>query len=143
MNEGPLPAELAELERRLSDLHNEEPSPALRARVMGEAIAELRRSQRQKTWNLVAAMAVAVLVWVNLSLSAATATPLRSDRAAERALRETVESQIRALLPEASDREVTRQALLLSCGSRLAACPYSETGTASLAALGRVEDLLP
>ena len=143
MNDWQLPEELAELERRLSGLHGGEPSPALRARVMANARTELLRTRQQKTWNLVAAVAVAVLVWMNLSLSAATATSLRSDPAVERALRATFEAQIREVLPEASDREVTRQAVLLSCGSRLAHCPYPATATTFAAALERVEGLLP
>ena len=133
MNESELPDELERLERELAERPCPERSADLRDRVLRlvEAEldgAELRRAEparpRAGGWlSFAAATAATVLVWINLSMSAANATSydLRLP-AGPHALDETTR-QIRELLPEMSEQETRRYAVILQGGADLVPCP--------------------
>jgi anti-sigma factor RsiW len=66
--------------------------------------SQLEPSASQTSWfNIAAALAVAVLVWMNLSLSASTATDFRAEFAASATEIERSASQIRELLHAGSE----------------------------------------
>jgi hypothetical protein len=132
MNESELPDELERLERELAERPRPEPSADLRDRVMRTVEAELggaelRRVQPPRTraggWlSFAAAAAATVLIWANLSLSAANATRYDLRLPAEpRALDETAR-QIRDLVPGMSEQEARRYALILHGGANLVPC---------------------
>lgn len=117
MTHDDLPPELASIERRLTG--GPAPSAALRARVTGRVRDELRRGQGRPMgfWQYVGALAAAVLLLANLSLSV-TSSSARvdlggTDRPAE--LCEEI-AEMGLDLPEA---EVRRQCLLLAAGAEL------------------------
>ena len=83
MNESELPDELGRLERELAERPCPEPSADLRSRVLRLVEAELdgaglRRAEPARPragWlSFAVATAAAVLIWINLSMSAANAT---------------------------------------------------------------------
>ena len=122
MTNGQLPGDLQRLERRLARRPREGPPAALHGRVMAGVEAALRR-QPSGGWQMLAAAAAAVVLWLNLSLSATNATdgPLRA-----RGTREPVERiarQIEQLLPDLPREEARRYAVLYQSGSELIPCP--------------------
>lgn len=117
MTHDDLPPELARIERRLAG--GPEPSAALRARVMVQVRDELRRREGQPVgfWQYVAALAAAVLLLANLSLSV-TSSSVRVDLGGPDRPGELCEeiAEMGLGLPEA---EVRRQCLLLAAGADL------------------------
>ena len=138
-----LSPELERLERELAERPWEEPSAALRARVIGGARTELGRQRRQAGWAYAVAAAAAALVWINLSLTATRATDYRLAPGEPDAAVDALACQIRELLPEVSRQEAVRQAVLLESGSKLAWCPRPQTGPTVLAPLNRLDQVLP
>ena len=138
MNEPELPDELERLERALAGRPRPEPSADLRDRTLRlvEAEldgAELRRAEaagpRAGGWlSFAVAAAATVLIWGNLSMSAAIATSYDLRLPADpHALNETVR-QIRRLLPEMSEQESRRCAVILQGGAGLVPCPDMAPG---------------
>ena len=117
-----LPEDLERLEHRLVQRACEEPSGALRGRVMASVRTALRR-QRSGGWRLLAAAAAGVLLWLNLALSATNATDgtLRPHDTRESVERTT--RQIERLLPDLPYEEVRRHAIRYRAGSELVLCP--------------------
>jgi hypothetical protein len=95
----------------------------LRPKILGAVRGRLRAERTTARWQFALAVAVVVLVWLNLSMSATQATDfgLRSNRSGESI--ETVAEQVRKLAPEFSPQEVRRQAILLQAGSRVVCFP--------------------
>ena len=103
----------------------------LRARVLDAVAAELsivpsvplRSWQDPGVWRMLAATAAAVLLWLNLSLSAVNATdgPPRPSLAHEPV--DQMVKEIVQLLPELSYEEARRQVVLYQSGSDLLLCP--------------------
>ena len=131
-----LPPELEELERQLSARLLRDPPPELRQRTLGRIEAELlgdvaqnneSRDEVRGRWAFATAVAVSVLVWINFSLCATSATNCRLGLEANRERVSRTTAQINQLLPELDVREASRQALLLEAGSRLALCPEMPT----------------
>jgi len=114
-----LPPDLKQLERELAERPRAEPPPDLRRRVLGGARVQLRRELRQGWWAFAASAAAAAVLIVNVSISAVQATDFdlyngaRSKQIAEAA------QQIRQALPEISEEEARRQAVLLNAGANL------------------------
>ena len=116
-----LPEDLERLEHQLAQRTREEPSAALRGRVLAGVQAALRR-QRSGGWRMLAAAAAGVLIWLNLALSATNATggTLRSH-----GTRESVDRtarQIERLLPDLPREEARRHAIRYRSGSELVPC---------------------
>jgi hypothetical protein len=117
-----LSEDLERLERRLVQRACEEPSIAVRGRVLASVRAALRR-QRSGGWRLLAAGAAGVLLGLNLALSATTATdgivwPHGTPESVERTAR-----QIERLLPDLPYEEAVQHAIRYQSGSALVPCP--------------------
>jgi len=123
MEDRQLPEELERIEQELIDRPSLRPPDDLRERVSDAVRAELQRKRPGDRWAFAAAVAAAVVVWINLSLSATQATDCRLSWGDRPLAVEAAARQIRELLPEVSDREAMRQAILLQSGSNLAWCP--------------------
>ena len=123
MDETQLPAELEELERRLSSYPRLAPTAELRARVLDGVRLKLRCRRKRARWSFVAIAVGAVLLWMNLSLSATRATDYRLLPRDPPAAVDALAAEIRQLTPEVSLREARRQAVLLRAGLNLARCP--------------------
>ena len=147
-----LPPELERLQRELARRPRPAASPELRDRVMRSVRAELgegaaasagrpetERARRPRSgWlTFAAGLALGVLLWMNLSLSAAQTTSYDRHLPPETASVEPTASQIRQLLPDLPEEEALRHALVLQAGSDLAQCP----SVAGLPAGGRLSGL--
>ena len=137
-----LPPDLQELERDLAGRPRPVPPAALRQRVIGGVRAELRRNGSRNGWTFAAGLAAAVVVWVNLSLSATLATGFGSKRGGTGPPVEKVAEQIQQLLPELSDEEARRQAVLLQAGSDLRGRATFSAGRRGLRQFDELEDIL-
>jgi hypothetical protein len=84
---------------------------------------ELRSQRKRARWSYAALAAGAVLLWINLSLSATRATDYRLLPKDPPAAVEALAAEIQQLAPEVSHREARRQAVLLRAGMNLARCP--------------------
>jgi len=111
-----LPGELRPLEEELLASRWHGPPLELRDRVLGDVqhqlAAELRTSRRESRWTFAAAVAVSLLVWMNLSISATTATGGRARLASSAAEVDRLAAEIHELLPELSAAAARRQAIL-------------------------------
>jgi len=112
-----LPADLADPERRLERRSRQEPPAGLRERVLAAVRGDPVPTDAGGFWRFAAAVAAAALLAMNLSMSAANdtdwrlaAVPASDVRGGER---------IRALSPETSEAEASRQELLLVGRARL------------------------
>ena len=118
------------LERELAGRPRPEPTEALRRRVMdavhgalGAGPSPVRRAM--SAWEFAATIAAAVVLWMNLSMSAVN----RMDWEADGRLRngiETAVALVRDLAPELSEAEARRQVLLLKAAERMVRAPKPE-----------------
>ncbi len=128
-----LPEDLSGLEQELATRAIPEPSPGLRGRVMAAIRQESVESPAVELagiWRFAAAVAAVLLLLLNLSMSVANhadwdvwGRPQQQDIASvARKLRETV--------PELSEREAFRVALVMESGPPLilAPCPKGRSG---------------
>jgi hypothetical protein len=153
MNEPELPDELERLERELAERPCPEPSADLRDRVLRlvEASldgAELRRAEparpRAGGWlSFAVATAATVLVWINLSMSAANATSYDLRLPAETDAVDETARQIRRLLPEMSEQESRRYAMILQGSGDLVPCLDVARNPPARTQLNGLDDLLP
>ena len=147
MNEPELPDELERLERELARRPCPGPSADLRDRGIRTVEAELRRAELPPTraggWlSFAVATAATVLVWINLSMSAANATSYDPRLPAEpHALDETTR-QIGELLPEMSEQEARRYAVILEGGADLIPCPDVALDRPARNRMNTLEDLV-
>jgi len=129
MSRPDLPADLADVERRLRAGRGPAPSSAHRARVLaavGDALAARRLPwfRRPVVWQTAAAAAVVVL-WANVAVSTlGRPFAFPSDAGNGQALRAGAVA-IRTVAPQLSEEEARRQALLLRAGAAGAALPRS------------------
>ena len=108
-----LPAELERLEEEILAGASGEPSEAVGLRILGAVRGEIRRRRRRERTLFVLGVAASMLLWMNLSWSAAGSVGLGWMTAGDaRRLSESGE-QLRRLLPELSPQEARRQALVL------------------------------
>jgi len=143
MEDEQLSAELEELERDLAGRPRAEPSADLRERVIEGVQAELRRRKARNGWAFAAAVAAAALVWINLSLSATLGTDYGPRRVRPRPPVDRMAQQIQQLLPELSDCEALRQAVLLEAGWDLPRYPVLLAAPAALRRPADLGDLPP
>ena len=119
MTDPELPSDLADLERRLADRPRAEPSAGLGPRVLGAARLVLRPRPAAASWRSWAALAAAVLVGVNLSMSVAGSADWRLTASVEPEQVTATADRLRAAAPELPERELRRQALLHRAGAGL------------------------
>jgi len=125
-----LPEDLVSLERELGARPHPRPTDALRERVMGEVRGALacdaaRTSRRLSVWEFAAALAAAVMLWMNLSMIAASDT--RLDLRASRANgTEASVAALRELVPGLSEQEARREVTRLGRGLPLVPTPNLE-----------------
>ena len=117
MNDPELSPELAHLERRLATRSRIEPPPNLGPRVLAATQIALRRETG--TWRAWAAMAAAVLLGINLSMSVAADTSWNLGPTADPGAVEAVADRLRALSPDLPEDEIRRLMLLTKAGSQL------------------------
>jgi hypothetical protein len=118
----PLPSELRRIEQLLSARPSPRHSEKMKERFLSDAKAELRRQKTLARWAFAAAMAASVLVWLNLSLSAAQATDYGISLQSPQQSVEQLAGEIRQLLPDIAPREAVRQAVLLRAGADAIPC---------------------
>jgi len=150
MENSRLPPELERLERDLAERPSPAPSSELRDRVMRSVEAELEPDQTGSAngrsngwWAFAVAMAATVLVWLNLSLSAAHATSYSLHLAAGPQAVDLAARQIHDLLPELSRRDARRYAAVLQAGSNLVGSPDLAAGPRKQHGPNALADLLP
>lgn len=121
-----LPDELRQLEEELTASRSHDVPPDLRDRVLREVrhglATELRASPWQGRWAFAASVAASVLVWMNVSISATTATADRVRLATAPAV-DRLAADIRELLPDLPIEEVRRQAVLHGASNAVALRP--------------------
>jgi hypothetical protein len=119
MTDPDLPPDLAELERRLAARPRVEPPAGLGPRVRDAARVALRPRPADGGWRSWAALAAAVLIGLNLSMSVAGSTDWRLTAAVEPEQVNATADRLRAAAPDLSERELRRQALLYRVGAGL------------------------
>jgi hypothetical protein len=122
MTDPDLPPDLAALEQRLADRPRVEPHADLAARVLTATQDALRQPAppARSDWHTWAAVAAALLLAVNLSMSVAANTDW--DFAPEPPA--TTAEQLRALAPDLPEAELRRQALLARAAAGLSPTVY-------------------
>ena len=148
-----LPPELERLERDLAQRPTPAPSSELRDRVMRSVEDELGPVRPKQNgpangrpngwWAFAIAMSATVLVWLNLSLSAAHATSYSLHLAAAPESADRAARQIRDLVPEFSQRDARRYAAVLQAGSNLVVAPDVAAGPRKQHGFSALADLLP
>ena len=131
------PAEFTELEQRLAKRELPEAPAELRWRVIEAMRCELtmprpRVRQSRPWWEFAAAAAAVALVLSNLSISAAQATDYRLWLHEETQPIDVTARQIGELLPELSQRQALRYAIVWQGGSRIVPAPRLQTRTDAL-----------
>jgi hypothetical protein len=127
MTDDPLPPELLTLERELTDRPWSGPPAELRSRVLA-AVAAGRPSPRLPPARVgfagfVAATAAAALLAINLSASVANDSGLSVARYGGGAVVAETADHVRALDPDASDRDALRQAIVLHAVANITPAP--------------------
>jgi len=118
LNDPPLPPDLERLQRDLARRPSGDPPPELRRRVLAAVLAELGAPPAGARWTFAAETAAAVLLWINLSISA-TATTNGAPPRPPGATTAAVAEQIRRALPDLPPREALAYARLLRAGANL------------------------
>jgi len=124
-----LPEDLADQESELASLPRPEPDAGLRGRVLAAVRGELRRTASSRRlvrggfWSFAAAAAAAALFWANLSMGAANDTDWDFGPPREKTQLRAAAERIRGLVPELSEREALRHAVLLRAGAGLVMVP--------------------
>ncbi len=123
-----LPDELAALERRLA-AHRPAHAPPLLRQAILESARHARLEQRRRDWMLTAAaLAAALLLGANVAIGLRTAAPSLAPPQRPVALADV--QQLRDLVPELTESEAQRQAVLLRAASRLIALPQPRAAVA-------------
>ena len=123
MDDVPLAAELAEIERRLAERRRPE-APGLRGRVLAAVGRELSRPERHFFhWRFAAAVAAALLVGINFSMSVVNDTDWHFKRRLHQRDLDLAVRQVKEMVPGIAEREAYRQALLLLAGSQVTKTP--------------------
>src|SRR5262245_48062497 len=124
MSDASLPPDLTELERRLVGRPPAEPSAEFAAHVLGSVRDALRHRPAVVTapaggWRSWAAVAAAVLVGINLSMSAALDTDWHLTGDVEPRRVAALADELRLLAPDLPASEIRRQAVLARAGADL------------------------
>ncbi|MAE60772.1 MAG: hypothetical protein CMJ49_05375 [Planctomycetaceae bacterium] len=99
------------------------PPARLRSRVVTDMTMALREERRIGFWRFAAAAAIVVIVGMNLSMSAASATRYPASSALNAQELRSTAAQISDLLPGLSESEARRHALLLHAGAGVVPAP--------------------
>lgn len=120
----PLSPELERIERDLMCRSQPAIPAGLRERALGRLPVVLGRERLGESWNFAVAVAVSVLIWINVSMISVQTTDFfkRPIPEKQEVLRDA--EQFRLLLPDLSETEAYRQALLLHAGNSI--IPRSE-----------------
>ncbi|MGA2060207.1 MAG: hypothetical protein ABSG67_06970 [Thermoguttaceae bacterium] len=143
MSDWQLPPELESLERELAARSASQPTAELRQKITSGVHNRLRRESRLDFWRFAAAAALVAAVWLNLSLTAASVTDFHFQLADNRPSAERTVRQIKDLLPEMSETDARREALLLCTSANLAMYPKITVSHAAITQMGDFKDLLP
>src|SRR5262245_12821256 len=124
MSDASLPPDLADVERMLARRRTVEPSADFAGRVLGSVRDALRHrpavaAAPSSGWRSWAAVAAAVLVGINLSMSAAADTDWHLTGDVEPRDVAALTDELRALAPDLPASELRRQALLARAGAGL------------------------
>jgi hypothetical protein len=103
----------------------------------------MRRERRMDFWRFAAAAAIVAAVWLNLSLSAASVTDFHFQLADNRPSVEKTAREIQNLLPEMSESDARREALLLYAGNNLVMYPKITVSPTAINQMRDFKDLLP
>src|SRR5262245_7894797 len=116
-----LPPDLSALERRLAERPRAEPAADLGPRLLAATRAALRHRPVPPAagWRSWAALAAAVLVGINLSMSLAADTDWDLAPGVDPAEVAATWNRLRAAAPDLPESELRRQALLAWAGARL------------------------
>jgi hypothetical protein len=123
-----LPEDLAEMEAALRGRARAAPCPDHRGRVLAAVGAERTRAgrpwwARADTWRFAAALAAGTVLYLNLSMSAASRMRLGAETEANGAAVADLARRVQRILPDLPAQEAVRQALLARADVRLAAAP--------------------
>ncbi|MGD0517137.1 MAG: hypothetical protein ABSA26_06335 [Thermoguttaceae bacterium] len=143
MNSYTLPPELESLERELAARSAPQPKAELRQRITAGVHNGMRRERRMDFWRFAAAAAIVAAVWLNLSLSAASVTDFHFQLADNRPSVEKTAREIQNLLPEMSESDARREALLLYAGNNLVMYPKITVSPTAINQMRDFKDLLP
>ena len=140
MSDPQLPDDLRDLDSQLAERSRHEPGVGLRDRVL-TAVRRERRSQPalaawRGTGRFAAALAAAVLLWANLSMSAALDTSWHFMGNLDSGRLDATAGDVRRLLPEYSEREAYRHALLAQTAARLTPMPNPRSMSPGLLSAG-------
>jgi hypothetical protein len=127
MDDFELPEGLAGLERELAARTMPEPSADLKERVLAALQEEQTRGEsvgaKPLSWRFAAAVAAVLILGFNLSMSAANLADWDVWGEAERPEVASVVRELRHAVPDLSEREALRLALLTRGSSRLVPAP--------------------
>jgi len=132
MSSQDLPPDLAALERELMARDRPSPPSALRQRVLDGVRRDHRRPPRLPAWQFAAAVAAALLLGINLSVSVANNLSGHLADGLDKERLDAEAERLRGLVPELSDQEVYRQALLAQGAAQLLAAPVPSSSPESL-----------
>jgi hypothetical protein len=138
-----LPSELRQIEQDLIARSRSRAVEDLRPRILGDLRSRLRAERLRAHWQFALAVAVVVLVWLNLSISATQATDCGLRLHGPSGPIQTVADEIHRLVPDLSPEESRRQAVLLQAGSHLVCAPRMSTCAATCGPMLRSGLLCP
>jgi hypothetical protein len=141
MNDWQLPPELEGLERQLAERSALQPNAELRRRIASGVNVQLRRERRLDSWRFAITVALVVGVWINLSLCAAQDTYFHFRLGDGRPSVEQTARQIQELLPELSESETRREAMLLQSSAYLVMQPQLDVKSSKITQLALPQDL--
>lgn len=113
-----LPPELQELEHGLLRNARSRVPATLEERVLRGVRSELKRERSRSRWFFAATLAAMVIVVLNVSMSASRVTDFGMQEPERVRPVQELAGQIRALLPQMTDRAALQQALLLRLSER-------------------------
>ena len=122
-----LPDELGKLEEELMNVCREKPSKEFRDRLLmtleKELVVELPPATERSRWAFAAAVALSVLIWMNLSISATNSIGRHGQVAWSASEIDQVVADLHELLPELSSSQTRRYAMLLQARDTLLLMP--------------------
>ncbi|HYG74046.1 MAG TPA: hypothetical protein VEK08_03490 [Planctomycetota bacterium] len=135
-----LPPELSELEQQLRARRVPAGGEVYKQRVLQAVMNERRATERPSArlkraasaWTFAAAIAAAVLLWLNLSLIAVSDTQLRAGAGGSSDERREAVQQLLEAVPELSIEDAQRQVLLFEAGARGIRAPVPKRSSTSL-----------
>ena len=123
MTSSELPDELAELQGFLAGRQHVEPSANFHRKLVAAMRQELLEGSAaplvRRGWQFAAAVAAAVMLWANFSMSVANDMNWRLVGDPEPSNTNALSAELRGLFPEMSEQEINQQALIVQGESQL------------------------